>query len=149
MAARLFSQESVCRALASCQPQENGTERNPLCEILRPKYVSYDPLTDTVEVSFLTHNWCPSPCGMLYSGIVSAMLDAAAGALTYSVVGKYAPAVSTQVHFLHPVEPGELLIVRSKVAKKIHPFFFLTLEAFTNNFPDELAATSSGIYYAG
>lgn len=146
MAKRLFSQESICKALQFYQSQ---TKQYPPSEFMRPKYEAYDLMTDIVTVSFPTRSWYGCSGGIVCSGIISAMLDAAAGALAYCIAGKYASAISMQVQFLHPVPSEDLLIVRSKFVRHVHPFIFISLEASVQSFPDRLSATAEGIFYAG
>lgn len=82
---------------------------------MEPQYVGTDYEAGTVTVKFTVKEWELNRVGVLHGGIISTMLDHAAGAAVFGFIGHWCPSVDMDVRFISQAVLGDVLTCVGRV----------------------------------
>ena len=95
--------------------EENRSNPHIVNGMMAPRYLSYDMDAQSVVIEYDVKDWEMNRVGILHGGILSTMLDHAAGITVAAFVGGWAPTVDLQVHFLRPGQPGDTILAVGRI----------------------------------
>ena len=95
--------------------EENRNNPHIVNGMMAPRYLSYDMDAQSVVIEYDVKDWEMNRVGILHGGILSTMLDHAAGITVAAFVGGWAPTIDLQVHFLRPGQPGDTIRAEARI----------------------------------
>ena len=125
-----------------CQSEEPTFNR-----MLNPEFLELDFENRTLTLAYDFTYWMRNQVGIMHGGIIGAAADIAMGVLTYTFSGKkMPPTISQQTTYLRMVPPGTRLIVKAWADHVGRTTASLRCELWLEGSPDQLVATSTGVY---
>ena len=107
--------------------EENRNNPHIVNGMMAPRYLSYDMDAQSVVIEYDVKDWEMNRVGILHGGILSTMLDHAAGITVAAFVGGWAPTIDLQVHFLRPGQPGDTIRAEARTIAAAVSYTHLTL----------------------
>ena len=101
-----------CRKYFHDERQSNPNDINGRMD---PQYIAADYEEGTMTVRFEVKEWELNRVGVLHGGVISTMLDHAAGTAIFSFLGHWCPSVDMDVRFLSQAVLGDVLICVGRV----------------------------------
>jgi len=100
-------------------------------------------------VSVETNGWMSNPWGSLHGGIIVSVFDECMGMTAYCFNGqRMTQTLSLNTSYLRPGTLGQRFFVKTRLTKTGNTIQYLTAEAWSEDKPDKIVATASGMYYA-
>ena len=130
---------------ASLRTQGAGT----INENIALKFYDCSLKERSLTVSVETNDWMSNPWGSLHGGIIVSVFDQCMGVAAYCFNGqRMTQTLSLNTSYLRPGTLGQRFFVKTRLTKTGNTLQYLTAEAWSEDRPDKLVATASGIYYA-
>lgn len=128
--------------------KERQANPNDINGMMDPAYVAADYYEGTTTVKFVAKEWEMNRVGIMHGGVISTMLDHAAGSAVYNFLGHWCPTIDIDVKYISQVCLGDELTC---VGRVIHcGERVVTAEAvMTNDTSGRLVATCLLTYANG
>ena len=101
-----------CRQYFHDERQSNPNDINGRMD---PAYVASDYAEGTMTLRFEVKDWELNRVGILHGGIISTMLDHAAGTAVFAFTGHWCPTMDMDVRFISQAVLGDVLICTGRV----------------------------------
>ena len=99
--------------------------------------------------SVSTEEWMKNAFGSLHGGIISTILDQGMGMLSTCLMDGKAitPTVEMNVSYLHPLMPGDKVLLKVYVESVTRTLIYMRAEAMNADRPEKRCVTATGIFF--
>ena len=101
-----------CRKYMHDERQANPDDVNGKMD---PEYAAVDYEEGTMTVRFTVKEWELNRVGILHGGIISTMVDHAAGSAVFAFIGHWCPTLDMDVKFISQAVLGDVLVCTGRV----------------------------------
>ena len=101
-----------CRKYMHDERQANPDDINGKMD---PEYAAVDYEEGTMTVRFTVKEWELNRVGILHGGIISTMVDHAAGSAVFAFIGHWCPTLDMDVKFISQAVLGDVLVCTGRV----------------------------------
>lgn len=121
---------------------------NQLNEMIGMEFVSCDAKERSLTLRAVSQPWMANPMNGVHGGISATYVDFAMGILCrYYANGNLTPTIHMDMNFMHTIEIGKPVLVKSMVVKPGSSLLFTRATIALEEAPDVPLVSSAGTYH--